>query len=100
LLADFEPAAAAAAARAFSSVSFSSLLCGRNKGAQRSSPGDDGTSHHLQFGGGTEYAVANSIENVGRRRGRSEKLGQEVVASRFQDDLIVDVGYVHHLHKM
>jgi hypothetical protein len=27
LLADFEPAAAAAAARAFSSLSFSSLLC-------------------------------------------------------------------------
>ena len=44
--------------------------------------------------------MANSVENVGGGRGRGEELGEQVVATSFEDDLVIDVGYVHHLHKI
>ena len=100
MLADFEPAAAAAAARAFSSLSFSSLLCAESEWAKKAPPEDSDRSDYLKFGGGAENAVANSIENVGGRGRRREELGQEVVAPCLQDDLIVDVSDVHHLRNM
>ena len=41
--------------------------------------------------------MAHAVEHVGGGGRRGEELGQEVVAARFEDDFIVNVGDVHDL---
>ena len=43
--------------------------------------------------------MTDAVKYVGGGGRRGEELLQEVVAARFEDDLVVHVGYVHHLSR-